>query len=144
MPVGLAPNPRSRFRAHDIDHAVLDKLETFTLPFNGDTQLRGYTAIDEPSCQVIIEDFMPGHEFTWVFTHDEYQYCLSGEIEITVWLPPLYAESSTVILKAGSVYTFPVGARMQVKVLGDVPFRHICFCPPSPGYSFPTYEELKG
>lgn len=144
MPIGLAPNPRSRFQAHDIDHAALDSAPALPLPFQQGVQnIRGYSAISQPSVQIIIEDFLPGTEFTWVFTHDEYQYCLAGEIEIEVWEPPLYTESTRTRLKAGSVYSFPVGARMHVRVLGDQPFRHICFCPPNPGYPFPTIDELR-
>lgn len=144
MPVGLAPNPRSKFRHHRIDHRALDGAPAMPLPFQvGEQKIRGYSAISEPTVQIIIEDFLPGTEFSWVFTHDEYQYCISGAIDIEVWEPPLYQESTRARLEAGSVYSFPVGARMHVKVVGTEPFRHICFCPPNPGYPFPTLEEMK-
>jgi mannose-6-phosphate isomerase-like protein (cupin superfamily) len=143
MPIGLAPNPRSKFAQHRVDDAALDKAPLFDLPFNPGVKIRGYSAINEPNCQVIIEDFMPGTEFTWTFTHDEFQVALAGEMELEVWLPPLYSESVKTRVKAGDIYTYPVGARKKVKVVGSVPFRHICFCPPSPEYPFPTLEDLK-
>jgi quercetin dioxygenase-like cupin family protein len=143
MPIGLAPTTRSSFAVHKIDHEAMDKAPLFDLPFNPGVQIRGYGAINEPNCQIIIEDFMPGTEFSWVFTHDEMQYALSGEMELTVWLPPLYTEIVKTRVTEGCVYTYPVGARKHVKVLGDKPFRHICFCPPSPSYPFPTLADLK-
>ncbi len=144
MPIGLAPTPRSRFECHRIDYAALDAAGTFDLPFNPGARVRGYQAINQPNCQIIIEDFLPGAEFTWVFTHDEMQYALSGAMQLMVWLPPLYAEATEVTVTEGCVYTYPVGARIHAKVLGDRPFRHVCFCPPSPDYPFPTLEQLKG
>lgn len=143
MPIGLAPTERSGFAVHDIDHDALDAAPLLDLPFNPGTKIRGYTAFDEPNVQVVIEDFMPGDEFEWTFVHDEFQYCVSGKMELDVWLPPLYTEHHKVHIKPGMFYSYPVGARKRVKVLGDEPFRHICFCPPSPGYPFPTLEELK-
>jgi len=147
MPVGLAPAARSGFSFHHIDaaaHAALDEAPLLDLPFNPGVKIRGYSAINQPNCQVIIEDFMPGDEFSWTFVHDEFQYRMSGEMEVEVFLPPLYGESIKTHIKPGTVFTYPLGARKHVKVLGNDPFRHICFCPPSPGYPFPTLEELKG
>ena len=142
MTLGLAPTPRSGFAVHRIDGAVLDAAPLLPLPFHDGVHIRGYSAINQPNCQVIIEDFMPGEEFDWTFTHDEFQYCLSGEMEIEVFLPPLYTEVVKAHITPGTVYTYPLGARKHVKVLGDEPFRHICFCPPSPDYPFPTFEDL--
>jgi quercetin dioxygenase-like cupin family protein len=143
LPIGLAPSQSSGFARHTIDHRALDGAPLFDLPFNPGVKIRGYSAINEPNCQVIVEDFMPGAEFTWVFAHDEFQVALSGEIELEVWLPPLYAESVKTRIKAGDIYTYPVGARKRVKVVSSVPFRHVCFCPPSPNYPFPTLEQLQ-
>jgi quercetin dioxygenase-like cupin family protein len=140
---GLAPTPRSQFEAHRIDHAALDGAPLFELPFNPGVKIRGYSAINQPNCQVIIEDFMPGDEFVWTFVHDEFQYCLQGEMEVQVWLPPLYDKMITARITPGTVYVYPLGARKKVKVIGDTPLRHICFCPPSPNYPFPTLAELQ-
>jgi hypothetical protein len=143
MPIGLAPTPRSGFEAHRIDHAALDSAPLFDLPFNPGVQIRGYSAINQPNCQVIIEDFMPGAAFEWTFTHDEMQYCISGEMEVEVALPPLYSEVVKAKIVPGTVYTYPVGARKRVTVTSSEPFRHICFCPPSPDYPFPTLADLQ-
>jgi quercetin dioxygenase-like cupin family protein len=142
MPIGLAPTVRSTFEAHTIDHAALDAAPMLPLPFSNGVSIRGYSAINQPNCQIIVEDFMPGDEFDWVFTHDEMQYCLSGEMELTVYLPPLYSEVIKTKITAGTLYSYPVGARKHVKVTSDVPVRHICFCPPSPNYPFQSHAEL--
>lgn len=84
MPVGLAPTARSSFEAHVIDHAALDAAPLLELPFSPGVKIRGYSAINQPNCQVIVEDFMPGDEFEWTFVHDEMQYALSGEMEVEV------------------------------------------------------------
>jgi quercetin dioxygenase-like cupin family protein len=144
MPIGLAPTPRSTFAVHTIDGAALDAAPLMELPFNPGVKIRGYNAINQPNCQVIVEDFMPGDEFQWTFAHDEFQYCLSGEMEVEVFLPPLYTDIVTARIIPGTVYTYPVGARKHVKVTGSEPFRHICFCPPSPGYPFPSLQDLRG
>lgn len=143
MPIGLAPTPRSSFDAHTIDNAALDRAPLFDLPFNPGVKIRGYSAINQPNCQVIIEDFLPGSEFWWTFAHDEFQVALTGEMEVEVYLPPLYTEVIRRTIRAGDIFTYPVGARKHVKVTSSVPFRHICFCPPSPDYPFPTLADLK-
>lgn len=144
MPVGLAPSQPSKFEAHTIDHAALDAAPLLEIPFNPGVHIRGYSAINQPNCQVIIEDFLPGTEFEWTFVHDEMQYAISGEMEVEVSLPPLYSETIKTRIVPGTVYTYPLGARKKLKVVSDVPFRHICFCPPSPNYPFPTLEDLRG
>jgi quercetin dioxygenase-like cupin family protein len=142
MPIGLSPNPRSSFAVSHLDEAALERVPLMDLPFNEGVQIRGYTAINQPNCQIIVEDFMPGQSLEWVFTHDEMQYCLSGEMDLTVWMPPLYAEKIETTIKAGTMYSFPVGARMRLTVTSDIPLRHICFCPPTPDYPFPTLDEI--
>lgn len=144
MPIGLAPTARSTFAVHIVDDAAIDAAPLLDLPFNPGVRIRGYSAINQPNCQVIVEDFMPGDEFDWTFTHDEFQYCISGEMEVEVFLPPLYAETVKAHITPGTVFTYPLGARKHVKVIGDQPFRHLCFCPPSPDYPFPTHAELTG
>lgn len=143
MTLGLAPQPRSKFEIEYLDEDAMEKAPMLDLPFNENVQLRGYSAVNQPNCQIIVEDFMPGQTLEWVFTHDEMQYCLSGEMDLTVWMPPLYEEMVETKVRAGAMYTFPVGARMKLTVTSDVPLRHICFCPPTPDYPFPTLEEIR-
>jgi hypothetical protein len=64
-------------------------------------------------------------------------------MEVQVWLPPLYDKMIQAKITPGTVYVYPIGARKKVKVLGNQPLRHICFCPPSPDYPFPTLADLK-
>jgi quercetin dioxygenase-like cupin family protein len=126
-----------------INHLALDDAPLLDLPFNPGIRIRGYSAINQPNCQVIIEDFMPGDSFEWTFVHDEMQYCISGEMEVEVYLPPLYSDVVKATIGPGTVYTYPVGARKHAKITSSEPFRHICFCPPSPDYPFPTLDDLK-
>ena len=140
---GLSPSQRSIFDSHVIDHDALENAPSFDLPFNPGIKVRGYSAINQPNCQIIIEDFFPGDEFEWQFAHDEMQYCISGQMELKVWLPPLYSDVIETTILPGTVYSYPIGARKRVKILGDEVFRHICFCPPSPNYPFPTIEQIK-
>ena len=140
---GAAPSPRSAFEAHKIDHDVMEKAQLLDLPFSDGIKIRGYSAINQPNCQVIIEDFFPGDEFEWQFAHDEIQYCLSGSMQLTVWSPPLFAERVDTVIEPGTLYNYPIGTRKRVKVLGDEPFRHICLCPPSPNYPFPTADDVR-
>ena len=65
----------------------MEKAPLLDLPFSDRIKIRGSSAINQPNCQVIIEDF-PGDEFEWQFPHDEIQYCLSGSMQLTVWSPP--------------------------------------------------------
>lgn len=58
--------------------------------------------------------------------------------------PALYSESVKTRIVPGTIYTYPLGAREKLKPVSDVPFRRICFCPPSPNYPFPTLANLKG
>ena len=101
---GAAPSPRSAFEAHKIDHDVMEKAPLLDLPFSDGIKIRGYSAINQPNCQVIIEDFFPGDEFEWQFPHDEIQYCLSGSMQLTVWSPPLYAERVDTVIEPGTLY----------------------------------------
>ncbi|MEL7027794.1 MAG: hypothetical protein AAGL49_00975 [Pseudomonadota bacterium] len=145
MPVGLTPGQYSRFQVHRIKASDMEAAPLLELPFNPGVTLKGYkTEIDEPAAQVIVEDFLPGTEFSWTFVHDELQYALSGKIDIEVFLPPLYGESVKTTLDEGCIYLFPAGTRMHVKVLGDEPYRHICICVPNPGYPFPPAESMGG
>lgn len=143
MPVGLTPGQYSKFQVHRIRDSDMESAALLDLPFNPGVQIKGYgTEINEPAAQVVVEDFLPGSEFSWTFVHDELQYALSGEIDIEVFLPPLYAESVKTRLDKGCVYLFPAGARMHVKVVGDEPYRHICICTPNPGYPFPDAASM--
>lgn len=141
--MGLREISYSRFRVHQYDPADMEQATSFPLPFNPGVQIKGYgTEIDEPAGQIVIEDFLPGTEFNWQFAHDEMQYCISGQAEIEFFHPPLYSDSVKAQLGPGSMYLLPQGGRMQIKVIGDEPYRHICFCYPGPRYPFPPAASI--
>lgn len=144
--MGLARTEYSSFQVHKIVPDDMDGVAPIDLPFNPPgTQIKVYgTEINEPAAQVAIEDFLPGTELTWVFPHDEVQYCLSGRAEIEIHMPPLYQEVKRAILEPGCVYLLPQGGRMRIKVLDDVPFRHVCICFPNPSYPFEGAASIRG
>lgn len=131
MPVALVPAQPSRFAVHRIDEAERNDAPIIDVPFSTGASLRGHSAINQPG-------------LGWTFVLDEMQYAISGEMEVEAWLAPLYSESVKVHIRPGTVYTYPPGARKRVRVMGDQPLRHICFCTPSPDYPFPTAAALKG
>ena len=86
--------------------------------------------LTSPTVRSSSRTFFPAMNLSGSFP-DEIQYCLSGSMQLTVWSPPLYAERVDTVIEPGTLYNYPIGTRKRVKVLGDEPFRHICFCPPA-------------
>jgi mannose-6-phosphate isomerase-like protein (cupin superfamily) len=135
--------PYSRFEIYKVVNNDLDSAPEFPFPFVAGSKFKAVnTGIDQPAVQVNFEDFYPGPDIVWSMFHDEVQYVTSGRAEITFHLPPLMQESGTVTAEAGSIYLLPRGARIVWRVLGDMPFRHLCICIPNPGYPIPVAESV--
>jgi mannose-6-phosphate isomerase-like protein (cupin superfamily) len=125
----------SRFALYNVEDSDLDTAADKVFPFIEGSRYRAVnTGINEPACQINFEDFYPGPDIVWTLSHDEIHYVTKGRAEITYHLPPLMKETGTVIAETGSVYLIPRGCRIVWRVLGDEPFRHLCICPPNPGY----------
>jgi hypothetical protein len=132
----------AHYRYNDQDLANEPDLQ---FPFVPGSRFRAVnTGIDEPALQLNLEDFYKGVEIPWTLAHDEAHYVISGECEIEYWLPPLMLETGTIIAKAGDSYYMPRGCRVIWRTLSDVPFRHLCFCFPNPGYPIPVAASKRG
>ena len=135
----------SRFAMYKVDEDDLEQSETFPFPFVEGSQFRAVMCgIDEPSCQVNFEDWLPGPDITWSMFHDEVQYVIRGRAEIEIWHPPLMQDHVKVVAEPGCIYLLPRGARVLWRVLGDEPFRHLCICYPNPGYPVSTARSVAG
>ena len=142
--MGLAGIEYSRFRVHHFKESDMEAATEFPLPFNPGVTIKGYgTEVDEPAGQIVIEDFLPGSKFSWQFAHDEMQYAISGRAHIMFYHPPLYSDVVEADLGPGSMYLLPNGGRMEIEVVGDEPYRHVCFCFPGPKYPFPPAASMK-
>lgn len=80
--------------------------------------------VNVPQALIGIEDFMPGSTVNWAFWHDEFQYILRGEAEITYTLVPDHSKVNTVRIKAGQCYLILNGTRATFKVLSKEPYTH--------------------
>ena len=135
----------ANFRMYKVEDSDLDDSPTFPFPFIDGSAFKAINCgIDEPSCQINFEDWLPGPDIWWSMNHDEVQYVTKGRAEITYWLAPLMQETGTVIAEPGCIYLLPRGARIRWRVLGDEPFRHLCICYPNPSYPIPIAKSMGG
>ena len=141
--MGLHGINYSKFQIHQYNPSDMEAAPLIPLPFNDGVSIKGYgTEVNEDAGQIVIEDFLPGTKFSWQFSHDEMQYGISGRARIRFYHPPLYADVVEHELGPGSMYLLPNGGRMEIEVLGDEPYRHVCFCFPGPKYPFPPAESM--
>jgi hypothetical protein len=133
----MQPLVYSKFRMYHIDDRDLDEVEPEAVEFLGGALQRMVgIGIDEPACQMVLEDFFPGGEYHWTTWQDQVDLVTQGSAEITCYLPPSLEEKVVVVAEAPCVYLIPRGTRITWKPLGDGPFRHISIDFPNPG--FPT------
>ncbi len=132
-----------RFGHYACQDADLDGAPELEFPFTPGSRFRAVnTGVDEPACQINYEDFLKGPDIVWTLAHDEVQYVVSGEAEVSYHLPPLMLESGKVVARTGSVYYLPRGCRVVWRVLSDAPFRHLCITYPNPGYPIPVAASV--
>lgn len=131
----MQPLVYSRFQLYRIDDADLDAVTPEPVGIlGGGLQRMVGIGIDEPACQMVMEDFFPGSEYHWTTWQDQVDFVTSGSAEITCLLPPALEEKVVVVAEAPCVYLIPRGARITWKPLGDRPFRHISVDFPNPGF----------
>ena len=134
----------SKMKLYTVRDSDLDSAPSFEFPFVKGSLFKAVnTGIDEPAAQINFEDFNPGPDIVWSMFHDEVQYVTSGRAQITFHLPPLMAETGSVVAEPGSIYLLPRGARIVWHVLGDAPFRHLCVCIPNPGYPLSVARSVQ-
>jgi hypothetical protein len=133
----MYPVNYATFAYYKIDPSDLDSVAPAPQPFlgGGPSRMVGI-GIDEPCCQVVYEDFFPGHEYRWTTWVDQLDYCVSGKAEITYYQPPALEVKRTVLVEAPCIYLLPRGTPLVWKVIGDEVFRHFSFDIPNP--LFPT------
>jgi hypothetical protein len=131
----MQPIIYSDFRLYRIEPSDLDDVEPGPFPLLGDGPWRAVgIGINEPACQMVYEDFFPGHEYNWTVWLDQIDIVTEGKAEITVILPPDLERTKTVIAEAPCIYLIPRGTRITWRPLGDGPYRHISFDIPNPGF----------
>jgi len=75
------------------------------------------TSIFAKSSFAAMAHFAAGDTTFWAFGHDEWQYILKGEAEVTYSLDStLHTEENTMHIAAGDLYFIPAGARLTWKV----------------------------
>ena len=81
--------------------------------------------VNDARATIGIEDFLPGDTVHWAFFHDEFQYILQGEVEVTYTLIPNHDKVNTVRIKKGQAYLILNGTRATFKVLSKEPYTHL-------------------
>ncbi len=118
----------------NVDPKELDGMEPgeFGGPIAGTVEhfLPGKPYINIPQAMIGIENFLPGTTVNWVFFHDEAQYILQGEAEITYTLLPDHTKVNKIVVGKGQVCLILNGTRATFKVLSKEPYTHLSFIMP--------------
>lgn len=130
----LQPIVWSRFAAHRILAEDIAAATLMPVPLRPGHEFRGYGIVDEPACQIRVEEVFPGLEIEWHLAHDEIHICLAGEAECEFWNPPLFDESERLHILPDTVYFMPDGGKAHFRVLGDQAYRYLTITFPSAGY----------
>jgi len=96
--------------------------------------------IREPEGHITLEDFFPGDVISMGFWHAECHYALEGKVKITYSVPPLHQKTFEVVVEAGDAILYERGDQVTWEVLGNEPYRHICFI--MPAVPLPTGDQL--
>lgn len=117
----------------DVNLADLDKMEpmVFGGPMVGSVErFKPINLINVPQALIGVEDFLPETTTNWVFWHDEVQYIIRGEAEVTYTLVPNHAKVNTVRIGPGQVYLILSGTRASFKVTSKEPYTHLAVIMP--------------
>ncbi len=140
----MQPVNYSTFRYYKIDEDDLDSVEPEPLELLGGGPWRMVgIGIDEPPCQLVYEDFFPGHEYRWTTWVDQLDFVTKGKAEITYLQPPSLEEEKTVLVEAPCIYLIPRGTPLVWKVVGDEVYRHISVDIPNPLFPTELAKSLK-
>ena len=112
----------------NVNPADLDGVEPLVCggPIVGTTErfpLKIY--INDTKATVGVENFLPGDTVHWAFYHDEFQYILQGEAEVSYTLVPNHDKVNTVRIKKGQACLILNGTRATFKVLSKEPYTHL-------------------
>jgi len=129
----MQPLTYSRFSHYKLVDEDVESAPVETFPFSDGAKFRGVGVINQPACQVVFEDFLPGADFAWTCWHDEVHFVTHGRAEITYYEPPMFEGSGKILAEPGSLYLVPRGTRMEWTVL-EGPFRRFTVDFPNPGF----------
>ncbi|MBI2869558.1 MAG: hypothetical protein HYX96_07025 [Chloroflexi bacterium] len=85
---------------------------------------------NQPEATVAIENFLPGIETHWAFFHNEFQYILQGEAEVSYTLVPNHDKVNTVTIRKGQCYLILNGTRATFRVRSKEPYTHLAVIMP--------------
>lgn len=140
----MQPIIYSDFRMYHIEPSDIDAVEPSPMELLGGGLWRMVgIGINEPACQMVYEDFFPGHEYTWTVWVDQIDIVTEGKAEISVLLPPELERTKTVIAEAPCIYLIPRGTRITWRPLGEGPYRHISIDVPNPGFPVEDGASVK-
>jgi mannose-6-phosphate isomerase-like protein (cupin superfamily) len=122
-----------------IDWSKLDEAPLEPYPTKPGSKFRWAIIMDEPTCQVVLEDWFKDNDIEWTYWVDSLFFVVSGRAEMEIWQPPNWVTKTKRVVAEGDVFLCPRGARASWKILSDEPFRHIVVDIPNAGYSA---EEL--
>ena len=117
----------------DVNLEDLDKMEPLELggPVVGTVErFKPINLLNVPQALIGVEDFLPGTITHWAFWHDEVQYVIRGEAEVTYTLVPNHDKIDTVRIGPGKVYLILSGTRVSFKVTSEEPYTHLCVVMP--------------
>tara|TARA_Y100000310_G_scaffold205596_1_gene205968 strand:+ start:11 stop:490 length:480 start_codon:yes stop_codon:yes gene_type:complete len=101
--------------------------------------------INTPQALVGIENFLPGSTIHWAFWHDEVQYILQGQAEITYTLVPNHNKVNKILVDKGQACLILSGTRATFKVLSEEPYTHLSVIMPRYNYDrWLLKEEYEG
>ena len=140
----MYPINYSKFSYYKIEPDDLDSVEPKPIDLLGGGLHRMVgIGIEEPCCQVVYEDFFPGHEYKWTTWVDQLDFVTSGKAEITYYQPPSLDEKRTILVEAPCIYLIPRGTPLVWKVIGDEIFRHFSFDVPHPQFPSDLAKSVK-
>jgi mannose-6-phosphate isomerase-like protein (cupin superfamily) len=136
----------SKFQLADPARAAefIEQAPMEPFPLKPDSRFRIVTLMNEPACQVVLEDWFKDNPIEWVYFVDAFHVVISGRAEITYRNPPDWPEERTVIAEPGMMYLTPRGAHVKWRILSDEPFRHVVLDIPNAGYSEDIVGPLVG
>ena len=118
-----------------LDWSKLDGAGLEPYPTKPDSKFRWAMVLDEPTCQVVLEDWYKDNDIEWTYWVDSLFIVVSGSAEVEIWQPPNWVTKKTIVVEKDAVFLCPRGARAKFRTLSDEPFRHIVVDIPNAGYS---------
>ena len=118
-----------------LDWEALDAAPLESYPTVETSKFRWSMIVDQPTCQVVLEDWLKDNEIEWTYWVDSLFIVFSGTAEMEIWQPPNWTKRFKRTVGPNDVFLCPRGARARWKVTSEEPFRHLVVDIPNAGYS---------